>query len=569
MKKSLLLTLALACCAAFADVPAGTDISTLNKTDNPEQSYRHRDFKAYRPLEALHKRLKIANYSSYENPTGIWFTAGQTAKVTLTGDAPVTLKLRSFYKDGQNTDFELKPGENVITIPHDGALYVDYRSETPETAPAVHLDIEGGAINGVFTKYDDKETWKKLVANAVAPTLDCMGERCQLVLDLQNIRDEVPNDGDVTLANYDKIIEIEQKEVLGWDRYKLHPGNHIMGRVMYNGFMHADGLGAAFINTCMGPIINPATMLNQSWGIAHEFGHVNQTRNSMMWTGMTEVTNNICSALVNYRLAPENLRLEHETGCIPEGIWLRGSRYDSFVNSAVVHHQMWQFQAGPDNGSTPVDGANVGDPFVICIPFWQLQLYCGEALHNPMFYPTIFETARNTDETGMTMGDMRLRFMENACDSAKLDLTDYFLATGMLTPMNRMVGDYASHIITITKEMCLDTIKHIKDKKYPKPETSVIYYISGNNMPIYRDKLPLEPSPDFKPEIKDNRFTVPAGTWKNAVAFEVYAKGELVRVCLLGLNHEDNVTTDVLLPEGADEVKAVQWDGKRESIWTK
>ena len=55
---------------ALHAVPVYTDFSQLNS--NPaqmEQAYRHRAYRAYRPIEDLSRRLKIANYSGFENPT--------------------------------------------------------------------------------------------------------------------------------------------------------------------------------------------------------------------------------------------------------------------------------------------------------------------------------------------------------------------------------------------------------------------------------------------------------------------------------------------------------------------
>ena len=91
-------------------------------------------------------------------------------------------------------------------------------------------------------------------------------------------------------------------------------------------------------------------------------------------------------------------------------------------------------------------------------------------------------------------------------------------------------------------------------------------------MGIYKDKLPIQPSPDFKPQLVEKpvpHFTVPADQWKNAVAFEVYDEDdELIRICLRGLNQKDNASTDVILPAGAATVMAVSWNGKRYTMYS-
>lgn len=565
--------MALGLCAAFsplacADVPAGTDISGLNSAPDREAAYRHREFRAYRPLSYINKRLKVGNYSRYENPTGIFFKAGETATFTVSGNIDGTLELivHDFGENGQDSVHPLSVGENTITIPADGLTYINYRAEDPAAASAITVDIKGGCINGIFSRADNNATWSKMLKEAKAATVDAVGERCQLAYNVTSLLKGCPENGAEMLANYDAIIEVEQK-LLGWDQYGIHPGNHVLGRCLWKGYMHADGHGAAFIYTEVPNLTNPETMLAQSWGIAHEFGHVNQTYRGMLWTGVTEVTNNIFSALVNYRLYPDTIRIEHEVGVTPDGYELRGARMDSYVNSALVKRQLWQYQAGTSDGATPVTGESCGDPFVICCPMWQLHLYVAEALGNDMFYPAIYEDVRNTDETEMTQGELRTLFFTRACDAAKLDLSEFFTEVGMLAPMNRRVNDYSSHIVTVTPEMCVQALKHAA--QYPKPDSSVIYYISANSVGIFRDKLPMQPTPGFTPEFKNGICTIPAGVWKNAVAFEVYKGDERIRISLLGCNHEDNVTTDVICPEGATEIKAVQWDGKRETVWHK
>lgn len=56
--------------------------------------------------------------------------------------------------------------------------------------------------------------------------------------------------------------------------------------------------------------------------------------------------------------------------------------------------------------------------------------------------------------------------------------------------MNRYVEDYQSHHVTITEQMCKDAIAHMR--RYPKPDTSVLYYITANSVHIYRDCLPVQ-----------------------------------------------------------------------------
>lgn len=554
--------------AADPAVPVRTDYSKINKGD-PEKKYRSRTFKAYLSNKEFSRRLKTSGYSSFENPTGIFFPAGSKAVITVSGtpdpEFPLQLIVKNFdkgFKNFNGTKYPLKEGENKITVEEEGLAYFDYRSDNPDGAPPLKVTIKGGQINGVFTADDDKETWKRLLKDAKCNILDLLGNRCQLAYDVESLRKHCPEDGPKLLAMYDRIIELEQDDVLGWKRYACHPGNHIHGRVQWTGFMHADGLGAAYHKSTMPGLTNTEELRKSAWGVAHEFGHVNQTRPGMNWTGTTEITNNICSSWVNYNLRPEWLRLEHEVVGNIDGKRMRGGRFDCFVNNAIVRHRLWLYHGGPDPKGTNPPGAKNGDVFVSLCPFWQLMLYETVARGNKDFYPAIFQNVRETDEKDLTRGELRILFFKRACDAAKLNLSDYFLKIGLVSPMDRLVNDYNPGHTTVTLEMCKEALRYVK--RYPEPDSSVIYYITVNSVGIYRDKKNIEVSPQAPHfSLPAKELEIPGDAWKNAVAYEAYKDGKLLRVALMGLNHEDNVSTTLPCPEGTDCVKAVQWDGKR------
>ncbi len=555
-------------------MPVYTDYSRLN-TDMAEmdRAYRQREFRAYKPVHEVSQALKIARYSSYENPTGIAFEEGDTIRIDMTGKprTRVELVLRDFRHPGAESRHEIKNGSNTFTASHFGHAYIDYRDSEPDTAPPINLAIKGGRINGVFTHHDDAKVWKAMLARAGSEWLDIMGRRTQWVLDLKALRERCPEKGPELVKLYDEQMKLEQ-QLLGWEWEGIHPGNHVMGRTNWNTstYMHADGIGASFVITAT-PGLADVEVVRQSgaWGTSHEFGHLNQTRPGMMWTGTQETTVNLFSQLVNFTFNPGEVRLEHENCRTLEGPWVRGGRFDCYINSAIVNRELWQFQRGPDDGNRH-PGPICGDCFVILCPMWQMYLYNTVARGNELFYPGIFKDVRDTDESKWTVGQVRMKYLDRCCNAARLDFSDFFLETGMLAVMNRYVNDYASHWVTITEDMCAAALRHAA--QYPKPDSPVIFYITVNNVNIYRDRLPITPSPDFKPSPIPHpspRFTVPADKWANAVAFEVYdSSGRLIRICLRGLNQKDNASTDVLLPQGATTVMAVSWDGKRYIIYS-
>lgn len=553
-------------------IPQYTDYSRLNLGPKRlERTYRLREFRAYKPVDELSKQLKIGRYSSFENPTGIAFEAGENICIRMEGNprTPVEFVVRDFRHPGNESRFQLRAGVNNFTVDHFGHGYVNYRDSAPDTAPPIKMQIKGGYINGVFTHHDDARVWKYMMKHARSEMFDILGERTQWVLDTKALRERCPEKGPELITLYDKQMKLEQ-QLLGWEWEGIHPGNHIMGRANWNTktYMHADGIGASFVIGATGGLVDVDEVRRSgAWGTSHEFGHVNQTRPGMMWTGTCETTVNIFSQLVNYVFNPDEVRLEHENCPSLEGPWVRGGRFDCFVNSAIVNRELWQFQRGPDDGNRH-PGAICGDCFVILCPMWQMYLYNTVALGNKLFYPHIFKNVRDTDESQWTVGQTRMKYLDRCCDAARLDFSDYFLETGMLAVMNRYVNDYGSHWVTITEDMCSHALQHAH--QYPKPDSPVVFYINVNNVGIYRDKLDIKPSPDFKPQITEQpgkRFTVPGNQWENAVAFEVYNGDKLIRVCLRGLNQKDNQSTDVILPPGATTVMAVQWDGKRYIIY--
>ncbi len=413
-------------------------------------------------------------------------------------------------------------------------------------------------MNGVFDPVaQTNEDWKRLLAGAVCEVVDIYGPQVQLVFPVAEMRRWCPEKGRELSALYERIIR-HQHEMMGLVKYGLVPRNHMFGRVIWNGFMHADGIGAAFHHDLMRDIGNPERIPTNSWGIAHEFGHVNQVRPGMRWISTIEVTNNLFSMWTNHDLDPRSMRLEHERTNGGDGDVV-GGRFNAFLNSALVAGEPWLCQRGPDKMEGYETG---GDHFVKLVPLWQLQLYNVMAgLGSEDFYPDIFQKVRVTDEAGMSNGQLQLNFMRNACDSARQDLTDFFIRTGMLKPIDRELHDYGRGQLTITRQDCDDLVKYAA--KYPKPESPVIHYISANSVAAYKNRLSVWGSVRQGITVKGATRVIDHAVWKNVTAFETYRGDELLKVAMVGTGSAANTSTLVQYPEGATRIEAVAWDGKR------
>ena len=569
--------------AAVCTVPAnpGFKLYELNKSADREATYRHRVFHAYLPGEEVKARYKTDAYTPYCNPTGIYVKAGDTLQVSVNGafGHPLTLKVNDVHTEKEADEYPLRSGNNEIRVENAGLVYVDYRDVNP--TPGITVDIKGGTVNGIISLWDAAQDADAVLESATAEVLDFYGERVQLVLPVAELRQHCPKGKLVQLLQtYEKVIRLQQ-ELMGWDSLDKNNDHRlpIYGRVTWNGYMYADEEGAGFHVGNMENLCNPDKLKGDSlWGVAHEFGHLNQVRPGMCWQGMTEVTNNLYSLCCQQEMDADNLRMDREICMNADEEPMRGGHMDAFVNCAVVRGEIWQFQ---HHGASPHPYVS-GDVFATLAPFWQLKLYTDTISHTYrpdgeklLFYPTLFQAVRDTDESKMTNGELRMLFLKRVCDAARLDLTDYFEQCGMMLPLSRGLYDYGDGWITVTDEMLHEVRAYVRGKNYPKPDSSVICYITTDTAEIYRDRLPAHsPKPaelkeqGFQLTVKDGRMEMPDALCGHAVAYECRdSEGNLLRVSLRSLNHlpKDGFTT-IIVPENTAIIEAVQWNGQRYTV---
>ena len=515
----------------------------------------------YEPVKDLADRLHTSQYSKFENPTGIFFEEGEDVLVIMGDpkDEKLSLVIQNFGRGGGRSSYPLKAGVNIFKAKNKGLGYIEYFTPNYKKAGKVKVSIPSGKVNGVFVGGVHKNSdWKKMLENSPTEVIDIVGSRVHLVYPVEELRQVCPDKGEELIALYDKIIGMEQ-QIMGLYKYKMLPKNRMFGRVIWQGFMHADGTGAAFHNGTMKEVANPDKIPGSAWGIAHEFGHVNQVRPAMKWVSTGEVTNNIYSAYVNYMLNPTSMRLEHERINGGDGNMI-GGRFNAYQHNGIVKGENWLIQAGPDKRSGGDNRPMVHDHFVKLAPLWQLELYFKVAgKGNPDFYPDIFYKAIKMDTAGKKDGELQLAFMKNACDVSKQDLTDFFRKTGMLKPIDQELDDYTCARMTITEADCRNLVAYAR--KYKKPDSPVIYYISVNSVEAYKNRLAVRGSYNQGITEQGNRRIISHDVWKNVVVFETYKDNELVRATMVGTDSKDNSSTTVAYPEGATRIEAVSWDG--------
>ena len=527
------------------------------------KEFRVQQFEPYRDVSDLAKELKTSTYSQFENMTGMYFTKDEEIVVFVgsTNGQAISLRVKDFGSSGDDNGYPLSEGVNVFKMKGKGNGYINYYTPDFQSAGRIKIHIASGKVNGYFDIVrHSEEDGKKLLDNAVSEIMDIRGKRTQLAYSVASLKKQCYGQLGELIKEYDNIIGIEQT-MLGLEKFNRLPKNRMFGRVIWTGYMYADGWGAGFHDNTMATVANPTNIRKENWGIAHEFGHVNQVRPGMNWVGTTECTNNIYSAWVQYCYTPDNLRLEHENigGSI-------GGRFNAFLNNGIVKGQEWGIQGGPDAAyGANSDGKWGGDHFVKLAPLWQLQLYyhvagLGNSWYKPYFWADIFEKVRNTDETGLTHGQMQINFVKNTCDAVKEDLSDFFIKIGMLKEVDKIFDDYTSARKTITKPMIDEAINYAK--KYPKPITDYIYYISGNSIDVYKYKLKV--SGQYNIGISGSTSKqILHSNWNNVVVFETYAGSNLLNITMVGTGSNGNLLTNVPYPEGATRIEAVGYDGTK------
>jgi len=433
----------------------------------------------------------------------------------------------------------------------------------------VHVHVFSGEENGVFDiKIHSNEDWQKLLANAKSPVIDILGEYTHLAYSVNSLKKYSPDNGVELIALYDSIINI-QHQIMGLNSANEVPRNRMFGRVIWKGFMYAVGIGAAFHDNTMENVAHVENLRKNSWGVAHEFGHVNQVRPNMKWVGTTEVTNNIFSVWTQYFFNPESPKLEREKLQDYDEQKV-GGRITSFMESAFIHRQPWLTQAGPDRWDRERPRDWGGDHFVKLVPLWQLQLYfvvAGESnkWETSNFYGEIFQKAIKAAPTpGKDDAYYQLEFIKNACDVAKLDLTDFFEQAGLLLPIDLWVDDYTCAQMTITEEQ-IAAVKNYASK-YKKPSTSVLKYSTANSVDIFKNQNKLKGKTGKGFSMEDGKIIIDNDKWQGAVAFETYQGDKLIKIAFRGAASPDNSQTIVHTPEGSTTVKAVSWNGKRKNV---
>ncbi len=460
--------------ASYQLLPTELQEMTLKIKNNTwrkyDKFYRINEAEPMSETQYWADRLKTTQYSPMNNPTGITANNGDAIFVWV-GKIPsgINMQLRThtdYTTYFGNETMELKEGLNVFSTFNDmSQIYIDYTVENGqllENFPFVPYHIEGGTVNGFMdTRKQTNADWLAMWRDGYFKDeiIDIISERTQwraLASSLQNMKMPVE-----AMASWDKSLRI-QHELMGitatpegvedpkgvYENLWGTRFNNRMLSICWNGGgnpnsgayrVYMSGTGNAMSD---GVVTNPDV-----WVIGHEVGHHNQGAFNM--AGCTEVSNNVFSNAVAY-----NFNLSARTESMNSRQELAALGRDSLSWAIKTVYKIFH--------ATDL--------------YFKLYMYYHVLGHDPLFYPKMFKSLRNSPLTrGTTTAENEyLKFALVACEAANEDLTEFFDYWGFFHNYGETtVTDYSSTKITIDENQ----IRRVKAKmaKYPKGNSALIF----------------------------------------------------------------------------------------------
>ncbi len=426
--------------------PALRKLAGELRTGQYQTNYRMASYPAVSDPGAFERKMILKQgYTRNQGVTGIVIAPGR--QLVLVQGIPeghsVALNVPKWFDPGvwmePEESYPLRNGLNVInhTPGWNGLAYISYHHAEGEKLPPVQVHFVGATVNGYFdASRQDNAAWDTLLAQAVFPVMDLVGTHIQLAYPVVNLRKNATSKGVELLAAYDLQVK-SQYDLMGYTKYGHTPPNRIQSKVVNTNafYMFRDGKGVSFSLQTADHVCNPDELRDSdTWGIAHELGHVHQMIPYLTWAGLGEVSNNICSMYTQTQVLGLPNRLVYE------------KRYEGAFHSYLQNHMALM---------------EPGDVFQRLVPFWQLYLYFKSKGYAD-FYPDLYERLRHTRQEKQmppwaanyynwlqvewsrshTQILYQLNFVKKASQTAGIDLTPYFERYGFLTT-GRLKGNNA------------------------------------------------------------------------------------------------------------------------------
>ena len=499
------------------------------------QRFRVQLIEPYSNKESAAQALGMQAHTHLNNPTGIYGNAGDALYIMVEGEVKdgSALYIATWTGHGKPSNdytagLQLKPGLNVLPIGADGTIgCINYTVHTLNQANGkgtsalqyklsdyddIKVHIEGGYINGYYNAVGDAlwgegdtpADWDYIAARATHDGVTILGKYMTLQFPFFDTVTEGNHGTDYYFTgknNIDKVLQ-EWDNVMLWERMLMgvapkdatleanktwtSPYSDKDEVIAYTGdesgtyacdysdYYNVHGLafgvgGSAYMygswdhsgyhyNTMPSIMNDIVGSAGSHWGPAHEIGH--QHQQPLTLNGLTEVTNNLFSNVVYWYYGKSTSRVNGDEG--------------SLENVAKAFN-------------TPGGDFYTNNIWGLTHMYYRLFMYYHVLGHNTSFYPRLYEMLRHDPMRRSYMQEGPgglLHFYKKACLAAEEDLTEFFRAHGLLTPMkDRFVGDYSNSIYNCTQEEIDEAIAFVKSKGF-KVNLAPIYINDGTGEEI-------------------------------------------------------------------------------------
>ena len=424
-----------------------------------EKEFRIREYCPYSSADEWADKLMTRKYGDLDNPTGIYVNEGDEV-VVLVGDThgqSISIQnigeetSKGYAQTSVNGDiYPLKEGVNKLTAKQTGMLFVMYNTniQNPDAQPIkIHIPLGGGKYKELIDKADYK--YFCVIGNAII-----------LYFHHKQLKAAVPYDILSSIELWDNMIQWQQELMGIEDVYPKQMNNHIFAISPEGGYMWASEGRIGFVYTVLGDILRKSYLMasRNSWGPAHEIGHVHQ--GAINWASTTESSNNLFSNYTIYKFGQNCSR----------GTELAVPEYAANVKKAtLVFRRCVENKAWCDFG-TDYQGE---DPEMHARMNWQLWNYYHRCGYNPQFFPTLFKLMRENRVSTQDPGENQMMYARMACRAANENLTDFFERWGFFVPISMKVNQYGTYNYIVTDAMIKETKEFMK--QFPAPKHAFYY----------------------------------------------------------------------------------------------
>lgn len=439
-----------------------------------EKEFRIREYCPYSSADEWADKLMTRKYGDLDNPTGIYVNEGDEVVVLVGNTHGQSISIQNigeetskgYAQTSVNGDiYPLKEGVNKLTAKQTGMLFVMYNTniQNPDAQPIkIHIPLGGGKVCGFFSlkEHQTNEKYKELIDKADYKYFCVIGNAIILYFHHKQLKAAVPYDILSSIELWDNMVQWQQ-ELMGIE--DVHPkqmNNHIFAISPEGGYMWASEGRIGFVYTVLGDILRKSYLMasRNSWGPAHEIGHVHQ--GAINWASTTESSNNLFSNYTIYKFGQNCSR----------GTELAVPEYAANVKKAtLVFRRCVENKAWCDFG-TDYQGE---DPEMHARMNWQLWNYYHRCGYNPQFFPTLFKLMRENRVSTQDPGENQMMYARMACRAANENLTDFFERWGFFVPISMKVNQYGTYNYIVTDAMIKETKEFMK--QFPAPKHAFYY----------------------------------------------------------------------------------------------